>query len=324
MSTPVRSKLIYNPHAGKKHRLFHAAQPMSLDILQALTKRYEMNVDFFATKGPRHAMTLAKESEAEGYDTVIVAGGDGTVGEAVNGLIGSKVQLAILPFGTYMNVGEMLAIPHDLDAAMLIIKMGRTRKIDVGSVNKIDGEIREQPYYFLESVGIGLDAQFQEFTEALEHGQYRMAWHYARMLFNLYRRHVTLVIDEQTITTRAGLIVIANGPLTGPGLKLAPESKLNDHKLSVALYGMTRFEFLKYFYSVARHNRKYSPLRKTFQAKKVTVTAHDDRPVHADARLFGTLPVSCTVVPEAVNVIVGFPTSSEESGLKKERIYLAP
>jgi diacylglycerol kinase family enzyme len=105
--------LIYNPNAGKKRSLFQfKSKPgTSLEDVRFLLEKYQIPVDLAPTKAPGHASQLAKESIKKGYKGVLVAGGDGTVGEAANGLIDSDMPLGILPFGSFMNTAKMLSVP---------------------------------------------------------------------------------------------------------------------------------------------------------------------------------------------------------------------
>src|SRR3954468_24777623 len=97
---PINEKyrLIYNPKAGKKRSFLHLHTKASatLEEVQYLLERYQIVVDLAPTKGPGHATELAKEAVKMKYKGVLVAGGDGTAGEAANGLIGSNTPLGIL------------------------------------------------------------------------------------------------------------------------------------------------------------------------------------------------------------------------------------
>ncbi len=316
-------KLIYNPHAGEKTRPLSNDSSFTLDILEALVHQYDLEVDFFPTTHPKHATELARDSVQEGYKTVIVAGGDGTVGEAANGLIGTDLPLAILPFGTFMNVARMLSIPTDLAQAMLLIKVGKIRKIDVGCVTRMEGEKLLDPYYFIESAGIGVDAQVQKSLLSWEHQDYLTAWNALQSTLKLYKHPAELLLDGKKITARASLITVANGPMMGANLKIAPSAKLDDRQLTVSVFSMNRLQLLTHFWYMLRGRKHRSVNIQTFKVSQASITAPDDRPVHVDARHFGTLPATFKIIPEALTMIVGFPEEKSESALK-ERTYLEP
>src|SRR5260221_378434 len=119
--------LIYNPNAGKKRKLFSLfrGKLTALEDIKDLLTKYQIPVDYFPTKHPGHATDLAKDCIKKGYKTILAAGGDGTVGEVANGLVGTDTTLGILPLGSFMNIAKMLSIPQDLEKAIMIIKMSQ-------------------------------------------------------------------------------------------------------------------------------------------------------------------------------------------------------
>ncbi len=120
-------------------------------VVYALQGRYE--VDAVDTQERGHAIELCREAAHEGYDVVVAFGGDGTVNEAANGLLGSSTPLTCLPGGSANVYGKMLGIPGELvDATEQVLAMAddwRPRKVDLGVVN---GRC------FTFASGLGLDA----------------------------------------------------------------------------------------------------------------------------------------------------------------------
>ena len=140
-----RMLIIVNPYAATvSERLRHL-------VVYALQGRFD--VDAVDTEAPGHATVLCREAAHEGYDVVVAFGGDGTINEAANGLLGSNTPLCCLPGGTTNVYVRMLGIPAELvDATEHLLAMAddwRPRKVDVGVV---DGRC------FTFSSGLGLDA----------------------------------------------------------------------------------------------------------------------------------------------------------------------
>jgi diacylglycerol kinase family enzyme len=143
-------------------------------VVYALRGRYEVHaVD---TEARNHATELCREAAREGYDVVVAFGGDGTVNEAANGLVGSDTPLCCLPGGRTNVYCRMLGIPHDVvDATEHLLGLAhnwRPRRVDVGQVND---------RYFLFSAGVGLDASVVEQVDAHPRlkarvGEYYYAW----------------------------------------------------------------------------------------------------------------------------------------------------
>src|SRR6266581_7189516 len=126
-----RMLIIVNPYAATvSDRLRHL-------VVYALQGRFE--VDAVDTEARGHATEICREAAHEGYDVVVAFGGDGTVNEAANGLLGSATPLCCLPGGSANVFGRLLGIPGELvDATEHVLGMAddwRPRRVDLGVVN---------------------------------------------------------------------------------------------------------------------------------------------------------------------------------------------
>lgn len=321
-----KTKFIYNPKAGVKRHFFSRKEPGTLlHSIHDLLRKYEIEFDEAPVKKPGDTHRLAAEAADEGFDTVIVAGGDGTVGEAANGLIGTDVALGILPLGTFMNVARMLNIPFDLEAAVMLIKMRNARLIDVGEIVSIEGERPDEPTYFLESAGIGIEADFQNEFLAWERGDRAALGRFLKNLSPFYRSPLKVELDEgRTFESRAHAIMISNGPYAGAGINVAPSAKLNDHLLTIRRYHMSKLELLRHILHLKIFGTYKNPKIEHFTSTTVRVSSQSPRPVHADARVFGKTPISIKIRPNALKVITGYPDSSKDSALIAKKIYISP
>lgn len=318
-----KAKLIYNPHSGEKRNKNPLHTKVTLEEIKSLLEQYQIQVDYFPTRYAKHATVLAENSVKEGYDLVIAAGGDGTVGEVINGLVGTDVIVGILPLGTVMNVARMLSVPLDIEKAVELIKIKRVRKIDLGCITKLNGEKMEKPYYFVEQAGLGIDAAMHyNFTRIFDKKEYLSLFKMINGLFAYYGHRSRVFLDDSSVETKATMVSVSNGPLAGPALKLAPNAKLNDHKLTVTIFDINRIKLT--FHILRLLFRRKSEIKniKSYHAEKVKVISDVPKMVHADARLFGETPVEFKIVPSAVNVITGFPKSENAALLK--RTYLDP
>jgi diacylglycerol kinase family enzyme len=148
-ATKRRMLIIVNPYATTvSDRLRHL-------VVYALQGRFE--VDAVDTEARGHATELCREAAHEGYDVVVAFGGDGTVNEAANGLLGSPTPLCCLPGGSANVFAKILGIPGELvDATEHLLAMAddwRPRKVDLGVVN-------DRCFTF--ASGLGLDANVVE------------------------------------------------------------------------------------------------------------------------------------------------------------------
>ncbi|MGA9856495.1 MAG: diacylglycerol kinase family protein [Solirubrobacteraceae bacterium] len=171
-----RMLVIVNPYATTvSDRLKHL-------VVYALRGRYEVSaVD---TEAKDHATELCRQAADEGYDVVVAFGGDGTVNEAANGLVGSDTPLCCLPGGRANVYCRMLGIPTDVvDATEHLLGMAhdwRPRQVDVGRVNE---------RHFLFSSGVGLDASVVEVVDAHPRLKARLGeWYYTWAAVGTFNR----------------------------------------------------------------------------------------------------------------------------------------
>src|SRR5207248_7275954 len=148
--TPKRRMLvIVNPYATT------VSDRLKNLVVYALQGRY--SVDAVDTQARAHATAICREAADEGYDVVVAFGGDGTVNEAANGLVGSDTPLTALPGGSTNVFCRTLGIPNDVvDATEHLLGMAdrfRPIRVDLASAN-------ERRFTF--SAGIGLDASVVE------------------------------------------------------------------------------------------------------------------------------------------------------------------
>jgi diacylglycerol kinase family enzyme len=141
-------------------------------VVYALRGSYQ--VDAIDTESRDHATELCREAANEGYDVVVAFGGDGTVNEAANGLVGSRTALSCLPGGRTNVYCRMLGIPTDVvDATEHLLQLAddwRPRRVDVASINA---------RYFTFSAGVGLDASVVERVDAHPRLKARLGeWYY--------------------------------------------------------------------------------------------------------------------------------------------------
>ncbi|GAC1316352.1 MAG: diacylglycerol kinase family protein [Acidimicrobiales bacterium] len=194
-SSPSRRMLvIVNPYATT------VSDRLKNLVVYALRGRYEVRaVD---TEARDHATELCRQAAREGYDVVVAFGGDGTVNEAANGLVGSDTALFPLPGGRTNVYARILGIPVDVvDATEHLLGLAhdwRPRRVGVGQVND---------RYFLFSAGVGLDASVVERVDAhprlkARAGEWYYAWTGVRTFNRRYLVHppqLSARIGEETV-----------------------------------------------------------------------------------------------------------------------------
>jgi len=203
-ATRRRMLIIVNPYATTvSDRLRHL-------VVYALQGRFE--VDAVDTESRGHAIEICREAAHEGYDVVVAFGGDGTVNEAANGLLGSATPLCCLPGGSANVFGKMLGIPGDVvDATEHLLAMAddwHPRKVDLGVVN---GRC------FTFASGLGLDASVVERVDAnpkmkARFGPYFFTWVAVRTVLRRYLLGPPRLVLEQDGRELEGVTaIVQNG-----------------------------------------------------------------------------------------------------------------
>jgi len=171
-----RMLIIVNPYATT------VSDRLKNLVVYALRGSYQ--VDAIDTESRDHATELTREAAREGYDVVVAFGGDGTVNEAANGLVGSDTPLSCLPGGRTNVYCRMLGIPIDVvDATEQLLQLAddwRPRAVDVGRVNG---------RHFLFSAGVGIDASVVERVDAHPRLKARVGeWYYTWTAIQTFNR----------------------------------------------------------------------------------------------------------------------------------------
>jgi diacylglycerol kinase (ATP) len=299
MNNEMRICLIINPTAGQKVGL--TTNAVGLDDVRALLERHQIEVDVLCTERAGHATELAQQAARDGYDIAIAAGGDGTVGEVAEGLVGTNVELAVLPLGSVMNVARMLGIPRDLDEAAKVIKARRVARIDVGRAHT-----QSRNTFFLEAAGIGVDAGLFAYFNQLDRGNWRSIKPLLTFMWRYRPRRVVLRLDGRVRRFRAMMVTVANGPYLGAALTMAPDARVDDGFFDVQVFThFGKFELVRHLLSISGGKRVYNPKVLTFHARTVEILPPRPMMAHADSNPLGTTPARFEVVPAALSVIVG-------------------
>ena len=168
--------ILFNPNSGRPRRdkeLNHA-----IGIIQSADVRTELTV----CRSSQEATDNARCAVADGSDTVFACGGDGTIHDVIQGLAGTPVALAILPFGTANALAHDLKIPLRPSAAARVAVEGRVRRIPLGRIEYEDFTGKSSARYFTVAAGIGVDAHlFYKLTAQLKNrsgmtAYYLKAW----------------------------------------------------------------------------------------------------------------------------------------------------
>ncbi|MGI8477231.1 MAG: diacylglycerol/lipid kinase family protein [Thermomicrobiales bacterium] len=222
----VRARLITNPNSGRGGIDLSGVLP-TLDA-------HGWDVEVCKTERPGHATELAAEAVADGVAVVIACGGDGTLGETVDGVIGSDAAVGVLPGGTANLWAREVGISADLNLATLQLIGAQRRRIDVGRL-AING-MAEQ--HFLLMAGLGLDgAVVAGLSDRLKARVGMLA--YAPAIFDAVRHfpRTPMTVDLDGVAWKGDVVqmIAGNTRRYASVTSLTPEAFIDDGRLDVCL-----------------------------------------------------------------------------------------
>ncbi|HVI43585.1 MAG TPA: diacylglycerol kinase family protein [Chitinophaga sp.] len=259
---------------------------------------YEVSITYLAYLG--HGADLAREAVKNGIDTVVAVGGDGSINEIAQGLIGSNTAMAILPLGSGNGLARALRIPLDVHKALKLIAAGKQRAIDVGYANE---------HLFLSNAGVGFDALI---ADQFRHTKKRGLSGYAKLVLKSFTDYqpaeYTIDIDGKIMTEKAFLLTVANGNQFGYEFKLAPGANVFDGELDICIMPPVRFYHLLpvSLYSLLG-NIDQTRFLKHLTGKEITISSNELQYLQVDGDavpLSGNGKVTLKVLPQAMKVIV--------------------
>lgn len=291
------ARLIFNPSSGSGGDDSGERLAQVVSALRAHGIEPQVGIK---TSG-KAARTLARKAVKDGYPLVVVAAGDGTIGDVAGELLESSTALGIIPIGTMNNVARSLGIPLEIDDACALIGMGTTRHIDVGRVIA-NGPSKAE--IFLECAGVGLSSVLAAAGQSVE----KHHWSHLPTILKRFSEEqistMTVEVDGVTLEPRTHMVTVSNSPLLGNNLLAAPGAKMDDGLLDVRVYdGVGEAELAKLFASGSGGN----PIEmKTYRARRIRISSKD--PVEVNADMVIARPrrvVEMEALPSALSVIVG-------------------
>jgi diacylglycerol kinase (ATP) len=305
--------IIYNPHAG------HVDETLLRETFATWP-----HTELWPTRGIGDGCQLARKAVRDGAKTVVAVGGDGTIGEIVNGLIGylDRVRLAILPLGTGNDFARSLQIPTDWEAAVEVLRQGATRRFDMVQVRRHEKVIRHFVNLavggFTEEGKIRIEQTFKENWGPF--GYLRAALE-STWEISPYRIELTLDDDPPEIWD-ASILVVANSGFMSAGIPIVPVALADDGKLNIlAICPTTVAELLVLAPWVLAGNHLESEWVIHRTARKAVVRTNPVMPFHVDD-LFVTYPtLEFEVIPQALAIVIPEgATLEEETNVAGEQI----
>jgi YegS/Rv2252/BmrU family lipid kinase len=291
----MNAVVLCNPRAGRKGN--ESGVTDAVDVLQG----GGWHVEVESSSAPGNITRMAQQAAQAGIDAVVVAGGDGTLNEAVQGLAGSDTALGYLPYGTVNVWAREIGLPLDPAGAARSILGGREEYIDLGNANGRS---------FLLMAGVGLDGEVVRRAQAVEHHKQRFGvLPYVAVgltTIPLYRgADLELRYDGVIRRVQSLMLVVGNSRLYAGKLQLTPNAVMNDGRLDVCIVkGKGPIALVRQSLPLLLSRTITRSDVEMLRVRDLSIHSDKPLPYQVDGELAGTTPVHFSVQPRALRVIV--------------------
>ncbi len=296
----MRACLIFNPVArGEKAHRFrcHVGQ-------------FSASCELRGTTAPGEARHLAAQAIADGFDTIVAAGGDGTLNEVLNGIGDApegfeRVRLGVLPLGTVNVFARELKIPLRLPAAWETVLAGHETRIDLAWAEFVaDGT--SQRRCCVQLAGAGLDGRAIELVDwSLKKRTGALAYVVAGFKAICRRQpKITVTPSSGGPAIEGELVLIGNGRFYGGNFRVFPSADLRDGLLDVCVFPRVNWlTLLRCAPALLLGGRLPERIVNRFQTAAFTLSAAAPVPFEVDGEWAGRLPVTFSVQRGRVRVL---------------------
>jgi len=289
--------VIVNPAAGGGRA--QRVEP----LVAAYLKKKGTPARFVHSKDSADIREQAARAAADGCGCVVALGGDGAFHHVVEGVRGTETAAGFFPAGNGNDIARSLGIPSKPMRAVDVFLESEPRRVDLVRVRFSDGRTE----HFIGVGGMGLDAEAAQLANT-RFKKLPGLWRYLAGAFvTLWQQpplDLTAIIDEERWSGRALFAAVANGNAYGAGIKIAPDAKMDDGRMDVALIAdMSWLRILKAIPIVLRSGdlRRFPEVRR-YRCSRVRLETGRRSIVHGDGEVLGESPAEFEIVPGAIRV----------------------
>ncbi len=305
--------LLYNPLSGgrRQHR------QKDIQTVQSILETAQIEVSVSATTSAEDAREQSRAAVASGCDAIFACGGDGTVHDVLQAVVGCNTAVGIIPMGTANALAHDLGIPLTPAAAARAALSAETRRVAVGRVTYQDFSGNTASRYFTVTVGVGLDAHLFHKMSKMAKQRMGMLAYYAKATqiwltheMKFFEAEFQATTGESRRENVTQLLAVRITQFGGVLRELAPGAALGRNDVRLVLFKTnSRLRYLLYVLqgTFARPGRTVSGIDLA-HTERVLCRAMPSQPpniyVEADGELLGTVPAEISMLPSAFTLLV--------------------
>jgi diacylglycerol kinase (ATP) len=309
-----RVALIYNPASGQHS----ARRKAAVDQAIAVFGDAGIQAEAFTTDGVGSATLIAHEAVRNGCDTVIACGGDGTVHEVLQSLVGTDVTLGVIPLGTANALAADLGLTASPAKVARVLLTAAPARVSVGRIHYHDPSGNPASRYFTVAAGVGADALLMSRMDARL--KRRLGYLlYVIEAFRIWATHSFPLFEielpgngasaEARIVHVSQLLAVRVRSFGGALRYLAPGASLrNGHLILLAFKTRSRFRYMLFLLAVLAGRHKFAREVELIETPSIECCSLNGSKesffVEADGEVLGQLPVKLEVVPHSLMLLV--------------------
>lgn len=289
----MRLAVLYNPVAGRGRAANEILRAMG--VFQNLGA----STDLIESRSGEHLTELASKLSSEGYDRIVIAGGDGTLNRVVRGLDLERTVVGLLPLGSGDDFAQAAGIPRSISEACRVVVNGRQRLVDVSTVNGVR---------YLGVAGLGFD------SEVARYANEKMLWLRGPLLY-LYAtlaviqrfkpRQIRYSVDGVVRDEEVMFVVVGNSPRYGAGVHIAPTARIDDGILDLYVIGKaTKWQLLTTMPLAYKGRHVSKPFVSSQRGKDFLFESSEPMDVYADGELVGQTPATIRLDAQQLRIMV--------------------
>ena len=308
-----RVVLIENPVSGQHS----ARRPEEIREALAVLRKAGVEAELHEARGRGDAGSFAHQAVMDGCDTILACGGDGTVHEILQSIVGSGVALGVIPFGTANALAADLGLIASPAEVVRILLGATPTRVPVGRIHYQDTAGQQASRYFVVAAGVGADALLMSRMDA----RLKRRWGYVLYVAAALRIWAThsfplfnaVFYQKDRSDPRemwvSQLLAVRVRSFGGALRELAPGATVRNGNLQVmAFKTQSRFRFLKFFLAVLLRRHTFNGAIELVDVESVDChtrnVAQEEIFVEADGEVLGELPVRMEVVHDALTLLI--------------------